>query len=102
MIVRNQGDGDAGPSVTRVRFGRAGNPLPPQLSSSTANTPALAAGAETSHEFQLPDACFGQPGTTTFCWFEIMADSATPEDVAESNEGNNEDTSRCFRPHTEG
>ena len=99
VIIRNAGDADAGLSVTAVRFGRNGEAAPPLSAELTANTPVmLAPGAETSHEFQIPSACYGQPGTGRPCRFTVTADAAMPDDVEESNEANNSDASQCLSP----
>jgi hypothetical protein len=104
VIVRNQGDAAAGPSVLRVRFGRNGAPPPPTTATPTADVQMLTAspgpGHEASAEFPVPGDCYGPLGQTTFCHFEVTVDTA--DDVDESDETNNTDTSMCFRPHVEG
>jgi hypothetical protein len=100
VIVRNTGDEDSGPSLTRVLFGRNGGTVPPLLSQATVNTPTLGPGEETTLTFAIPSACYGSP--TEFCRFSVMVDAANPEDVDESNEANNLDVSQCLNPNVEG
>lgn len=99
VIIRNQGDEPAPASQTSVVFGVNGIAPPPDTAVRIADTPALAAGESASHEFQVPTACYGLPGTQ--CRFVIMAD-AGPQTVIETNEINNTASSLCDRFEIEG
>ncbi len=78
--IRNRGDGDAGPSITRAEF--AGK------SSVSQQTPAVAAGSATTVQFDIPERCPAD------CRFRVLADAA--ETVSESNEDNNAIRGRCL------
>jgi len=80
VTVRNQGCGDAGPSVTRVDF-NSGTVSQP--------TPAIPAGASVDVLFPIPPGCF-QPD----CGFKITVDSNGQVD--ESNEANNTASGFCI------
>lgn len=84
VIVRNQGSGSAGPSVTRVEFIEAGVVL-------TANTPALAPGAEATHDFTIPQGCYVGESP---CHFRITVNATGV--VVESNTANNTDSGSCI------
>ncbi len=92
VIIRNQGEAPAAASQTSVVFGVNGVAPPPDSAVRIAQTPALGAGDSATHEFRIPDGCYGPPDTQ--CRFVIMAD-AGPEAVIESNEANNTALSLC-------
>ncbi len=83
LFVRicNQGNGPAGPSTTTVEFGPHGTVDIP--------TPALAPGACTVVQAQIPAGCFDPD-----CEFRIIADSAGV--ITESDETNNTVVDRCI------
>jgi hypothetical protein len=82
ILVRNQGEGDAPASVTRVVF--RNNP-PVQIP-----TPAIPAGGDTFLEVMIPQGCaVGESG----CTFEITVNATSAFD--ESNEGNNTVNGGC-------
>jgi zinc metalloprotease ZmpB len=82
ILVRNQGQGDAPASVTRVVF--RNNP-PVQIP-----TPAIPAGGDTVVEVMIPQGCaVGESG----CTFEITVNATSAFD--ESNEANNTVNGGC-------
>jgi uncharacterized delta-60 repeat protein len=87
VLVRNQGLGDAGPSVTQADFHAHG--------AVSTVTPALAAGEETVVEFDIPSGCYG-PGFSGSCSFTFTVDHT--EIVQESDELNNTASSLCLSP----
>jgi hypothetical protein len=93
VIIRNQGAVSAPASQTSVVFGVDGEAPPPDSAVRIAQTPALDAGQSATHEFRIPDGCYGPPDTQ--CRFVIMAD-AGPQAVIESNEANNTASSLCI------
>jgi hypothetical protein len=80
VTVKNQGTAAAGPSVTGVDFGAAGNASQP--------TPALSAGASADVMFDIPPACFHPD-----CHFRITVDANGQVD--ESDETNNNASGVC-------
>ena len=92
LRIRNQGDAGAGASTTTVLFSPSAQ-LDPVAGTVDLATPALAAGAAHEHVVDIPRRCF--PGGGSGCSFRITADAAQPEDVAESDEGNNIAQSFC-------
>ena len=98
VIVRNQGAAPAGPSKTSVAFGIDGALPPPDSAIKIADTPGLVPGATASHEFRIPDSCYGPPETQ--CRFVVAVDGSKVLD--ESSEGNNIDNSLCVNFHVEG
>ena len=82
IVVRNQGGGDAGPSVTQVDFDH--NP-PIQVP-----TPPVPANSEVQVEVKIPKGCF--EGDLP-CNFRITVDATSV--VAESDESNNTDSGFC-------
>lgn len=80
VTVKNQGCGDAGPSMTRVDFSSGSVSQP---------TPPLAAGASVDLLFAIPAGCF-RPD----CGFRITVDSNGQVD--ESNEANNTESGVCL------
>lgn len=87
LRIVNQGAAVAAASVVRVDFLGGGSVF--------VNTPALAAGAETSGAVNIPQGCY-PPGFSTACQFTVHADSAAQ--VQESQEGNNSVQSFCVGP----
>jgi hypothetical protein len=83
VIVRNQGEGPAGPSTTRVEFTEVGvvEEKP---------TPALAPGAETMLSFPIPPNCVVES-----CPFRVIVNAKPADNVEESNSSNNVDSSSC-------
>lgn len=81
VTVRNQGNATAGPSTTRVDFGRHGIVDMP--------TPGLIAGASTELKFPIPPGCFDPD-----CQFRIFVDVHNV--VAESDESNNMASGTCL------
>jgi hypothetical protein len=82
VIVRNQGNAAAGPSVTRVDFINAnGGVIAPPA---TQPAPALGPGDEVAQDFEIPRGCYAGESS---CRFRITVDAMN--DVGESNEGNN-------------
>jgi len=92
VLIRNQGDEAAPASQTSVVFGVEGEAPPPDTAVRIAATPAINPGEAAAHEFEVPRACYGRPGTQ--CRFVIMAD-AGPQTVFETNEANNTAHSLC-------
>ncbi|MCA1706168.1 MAG: hypothetical protein LC808_24050 [Actinobacteria bacterium] len=82
IVVRNQGDGGAGDSMTEVVFGNNAPILLP--------TPALSAGQEAPLEVSIPRGCYRGESP---CTFRITVDATGL--VAESNEANNSVSSSC-------
>jgi len=74
VTVKNQGTLGAGPSKTKVDFGKYGTV--------TQQTPSLAPGKSVDLSFQIPKGCFDPD-----CEFKITVDA--DDDVVESDEGNN-------------
>jgi hypothetical protein len=87
VLVRNQWLGDAGPSMTQADFHAHG--------AFSEVIPALAAGAETAVEFDIPNGCYG-PGFSGSCHFTFTVDHT--EIVQESDELNNTASSLCLAP----
>ena len=83
VIVLNQGNGDAGPTTTRVEFLQEGV-IQEQP------TPALTAGSETTLSFKIPSGCVVET-----CQFRITVNARPADNVTESNSANNVDTSSC-------
>lgn len=83
VIVRNQGEGPAGPTTTRVEYTDTGviEERP---------TPALEAGSETTVSFPIPRGCVVES-----CPFRITVNASPGDGVVESNTANNVDTSSC-------
>jgi subtilase family serine protease len=81
VTIRNQGVADAVPSTTTVSYPAVGV-------TSNRPTPVIAAGQNVEVLFPFPTTC-GE------CIFTIIADSANPQDVAESNEANNQAQGFC-------
>jgi len=79
--VRNQGDGPAPPSTTSVEF--------PPGKSFSAETPAIAVGAEAEVRFAIPAGCFDVD-----CGFTIEVDSNS--NVNEIAAGSNSGVGLCF------
>jgi hypothetical protein len=86
LIVRNQGEGPAGPSVTRVEFSPS-TQIMPIVATLTQGAPALAPGASITQDFDIPERCY--PGGGSGCAFRITVDGGMPPTVTESNEANN-------------
>jgi hypothetical protein len=85
VIVRNQGNALAGPSVTRVEFLSQGGAIP-----MTQPTGPLVAGEEAFHVFDIPEGCYEGESP---CDFRIIVDSQN--DVGESDETNNTASGSC-------
>ncbi|MFT6388236.1 MAG: subtilase family serine protease, partial [Cellvibrionaceae bacterium] len=83
IIVRNQGDGPAGPTTTRVEHIN-------QDFIEEQPTPALNAGEETVLTFPIPSACVSET-----CPFRITVNADPVDAVIESNTINNTDNSSC-------
>jgi hypothetical protein len=82
ITVKNQGNGDAGPSTTQVDFGAFGSADIP--------TPAIPAGGSVSLPgIKFPDHCFNPD-----CDFRIGVDFGNA--VGESDEGNNVANGLCL------
>lgn len=82
VTVKNQGDGDAGASITRVTFAPGGAvdiPTPPLAAGASVDLPPIA----------IPGACFNPD-----CNFRIVVDA--DGQVAESDETNNMASGMCL------
>ena len=83
-LVRNIGEGDAGPSTLRIDFDGAG-PVDVAVG-------ALASGEDATFAVPVPRGCYG-PGS---CSFSLEADAEAG--LLESEEGNNTNSSLCLTP----
>jgi hypothetical protein len=83
VIVRNQGEGPAGPSTTRVEYTNEGifEEQP---------TPGLGPGEETALSFPIPTGC-----VVEICPFRVTVNANPDDNVEESNTTNNLDSSSC-------
>jgi hypothetical protein len=81
VTVKNQGNADAGASITTVDFGAAGSVSQP--------TPPIVAGGSVDLLFDIPPSCF-RPD----CHFKVTVDSGSQVD--ESNEANNTAAGVCI------
>jgi hypothetical protein len=83
VIVRNQGEGAAGPTTTRVEFTR-------DDVVESRPTPALAAGEETTLSFPIPSGC-----VVEICPFRVIVNANPGDGVTEADTTNNVDSSSC-------
>ncbi|MGH9890597.1 MAG: S8 family serine peptidase [bacterium] len=90
VIVRNQGNGPAGPTTTRVDFFEIG------VVAEKA-TPALGPEEEVLLSFDIRTSCYSQPFGGT-CNFRITVNARPEDGVAESDTTNNTVQSSCTAP----